>query len=448
MKEKTLYLIDASSFIWRAFYALPLLTNSRGEYVNAVAGFGSMIANLFTSQKIIENNDKVLIVCDCGRETFRMEIYPQYKATRKDVPPELPPQFDIIKELTKKLGISTIEIQGFEADDLIASYARQVSRNGQKVVIVSSDKDLMQLIDDNIKMYDPVKNKHYDVEDVKEKFGVLPSQVVDYQAIAGDSSDNIPGILGLGPKAASELVNQYGNLENILANVDKITPLTRRQKLEDGMESARISYQLALLKDDIELPIKVVDIKDIDFDECQVLEFCDEYELNRLKQSLLNILSLKNKCKAEIKDNRFVSNGYKSIIKKIVNSKEVYIYPFFDDSKISKKRLIGLAVDDGTHSYFLSFAKIKSKDLFTLDDVYFDKYLGENRTQIIKDIFENDKVKKIIYESKMLMHALDNEFGLTINNYEDVHTFLFSVFGLKYGAEFYNISQNLTGKIT
>ncbi len=441
MDKRKLYLIDASSFIWRAFYGLPLLTNSKGAYVNAITGFGTMIVSFLTSKKIIENGDKVLIIFDADRNNFRHEIYPEYKGNRKEPPKEIVPQFAIIKDMVKAFDLPSLEILGVEADDLIASYAKKAKETGQDVVIISSDKDLMQLINGHIKMYDPMKDKSYEIEDVIEKFGVTPDQVVTYQAITGDASDNIPGIPGLGPKAAQSLIQEYSTLDNIFANIDKITPISKREKIINGKESALISYRLAMLKNDIDLPIKIDSIEEIHFNEENVIKFCEVYGLNKVKTTVLKLMNTKSRQTNII----YKSNRYDKDIKEIINFKKVHIYPFFDNKKIFEKGLSGLSICDDVSSYFIPLKKLGQKDLFAGDDDNFNDELNKESIKIfLKSLFEDNSIQKIIYDTKTLFHALSNEYNITINNYEDVHTLLFSVFGLSKGIDFETSALNIT----
>ena len=200
---KNLFLIDGSGFIFRAFYALPPLTNPDGIPINAVYGYCNMILNIYEKFK----PEEVIVVFDTKKKTFRNDIYKDFKSNRIEPPEELIPQFSIIRDATDALQIPRVEIDGYEADDIIATYTKKAEKEGVSVTIVSSDKDLMQLVNKNTKMYDSMKNKYIGVKEVKEKFGVKPSKVIDVQALAGDSIDNIPGVSGIGIKTAAELIN-------------------------------------------------------------------------------------------------------------------------------------------------------------------------------------------------------------------------------------------------
>lgn len=241
---KKIYLIDASAFIFRAYHALPPLTRPDGTPVNAVMGFSNMLLKLLEK---LNPEDGMAVIFDAARENFRNDIFADYKANRDSTPEDLVPQFPLIREATKIFGFTPIEAEGFEADDLIATYAEQAEKLGSEAIIVSSDKDLMQLVTDKISMLDPMKNKHISYEEVFEKFGVTPERVIDVQALAGDKIDNVPGVPGIGVKIAAQLITEYGDLESLLAQADKIKQPKRRQNLIEHAEMARISYQLVKL---------------------------------------------------------------------------------------------------------------------------------------------------------------------------------------------------------
>jgi len=241
------FLIDGSGFIFRAFHALPPMTRPDGTPVNAVYGFTTML------MKLVEDTDAdhIAVLFDTARRTFRNEIYPAYKAHRPPPPDELIPQFALVREATRALNIAAVELAGYEADDLIATYTRQARDAGAEVTIVSSDKDLMQLVGEGVIMRDAMKNRDIGPEQVREKFGVGPERVIDVQALAGDSSDNVPGVAGIGVKTAAALINEYGDLDTVLARAGEIKQPKRRQALIEQAENARLSRDLVTLRDDV-----------------------------------------------------------------------------------------------------------------------------------------------------------------------------------------------------
>ncbi|MCG7361749.1 DNA polymerase I [Roseomonas sp. ACRSG] len=245
-----LILVDGSGYIFRAFHALPPMTRPDGVPVNAVFGFTSMLGNFLTKHA----GSHIAVVFDRSRVTFRNQIYADYKAHRPEPPPELVPQFALIREATAAFGVACLELENYEADDLIAAYAKAFSAEGGQVTIVSSDKDLMQLVGPNVQLLDPIKQKPIREPEVFEKFGVTPDKVVEVQALAGDSTDNVPGVPGIGLKTAAQLIQEYGDLENLLNCAGQIKQPKRRESLQNFAEQARISRQLVLLDADAPLP--------------------------------------------------------------------------------------------------------------------------------------------------------------------------------------------------
>jgi len=248
-KPRHLFLVDGSGYIFRAFHALPPLTRADGTPVNAVLGYTNMLLKLCADAE----TDFLLVLFDADRKNFRNEIYAEYKAHRPPPPPELIPQFALIREATKACGVPQLEMPGFEADDLIATYARLATANGDEVTIVSSDKDLMQLVGPAVKMLDPIKNRPIGIPEVEEKFGVGPERVIDVQALCGDSSDNVPGVPGIGVKTAAELIKTYGSLDALLEHAGEIKQPKRRETLIANAELARISRDLVRLRDDVKV---------------------------------------------------------------------------------------------------------------------------------------------------------------------------------------------------
>lgn len=247
VNKKSLTLVDGSGFIFRAYYALPPLTRNDGTPINAVMGYCNMIWRLIAETK----TSSLAVIFDTASKSFRNEIYAEYKANRSEAPEDLIPQFSLIREATEAFNIPYIELKGYEADDIIATYSNQASNEGWTVDIISSDKDLMQLVNDNVKMVDPMKMVNIGRAEVLKKFGVYPEKVIDVQALAGDSTDNIPGVPGIGIKTAAELINEYGDLETLLGKAEEIKQPKRRENLINYADLARISMKLVTLSKDI-----------------------------------------------------------------------------------------------------------------------------------------------------------------------------------------------------
>jgi DNA polymerase-1 len=268
-KPKHVYLVDGSGYIFRAFHALPPLSRADGVPVNAVLGFTNMLLKLLEDT----DADHIGVIFDAGRASFRNEIYAEYKANRAETPPELIPQFPLVRDATRAANVASVEMAGFEADDLIATYARRAVEAGAEVTIVSSDKDLMQLVTDKVRMFDPMKNKPISYPEVQEKFGVTPDKVIDIQALAGDSTDNVPGVPGIGVKTAAELINTYGSLEELLARAGEIKQPKRRENLLANAELARISKRLVTLSCDVPLATPLDELERRKLDVGKLLDF-------------------------------------------------------------------------------------------------------------------------------------------------------------------------------
>ena len=291
-KNDHFYLIDGSGYIFRAYYALPPLTRkSDGLQVGAVSGFCNMLFKLLEDSKSNENLEKpthFAVIFDSARKNFRNEIYPEYKGNRSDAPDDLIPQFEYIRKSVLAFNLPSIELINYEADDLIATYVEQILSEGARATIVSSDKDLMQLYKKKVRIYDPVKNKFINEDDINAKFGVKPEKIVDVQALAGDSTDNVPGVPGIGVKTAAELINQYGNLENLLKNANKIKQNKRRETLTLNKDKAIISKKLVVLKNNVPVKNKIDEFELKKIDKKKLYNFLREMEFNRLLSSAIS----------------------------------------------------------------------------------------------------------------------------------------------------------------
>ena len=291
-KTDHFYLIDGSGYIFRAYYALPPLTRkSDGLPTGAVNGFCNMLFKLLEDSKSDDNKEKpthFVVIFDSARKNFRNEIYSDYKANRSDAPDDLIPQFDYIRKSVEAFNLPSVELLNYEADDLIATYSEQILSAGAKVTIISSDKDLMQLYKKNIRIYDPMKNKYISDQDIFDKFGVEPSKVIDVQSLAGDTSDNVPGVPGIGVKTAAELINQYKTLENLLKKASEIRQNKRRQTLIENKDKAIVSKKLVTLKKDVPIKNEIIEFKLKNVDKKKLYDFLREMEFNRLLSSVIS----------------------------------------------------------------------------------------------------------------------------------------------------------------
>jgi len=286
-KDNRLILIDGSAYIFRAFYGLPPMSRKDGTPVNAVFGFTNMLVKLIEDYR----DEKLIVIFDAARENFRNKIYKDYKTNRGETPEDLIPQFDLIKKCVSAFNIPQLEIEGFEADDIIATYSVEASKINIPSLIVSSDKDLMQLVNEKVQMLDPMKNKKIGINEVIAKFGVEPNKVVQIQALMGDKVDNIPGALGIGPKIALELINEYGDIESLIKNADKIKQEKRRNIIKSSVSDIRVSLKLVTLDKEMKLPLHIEEIKpfaEIINNKKSINDFLQEQGFRAIQQRLEN----------------------------------------------------------------------------------------------------------------------------------------------------------------
>lgn len=421
---KKLCLIDGSGYIFRAFYGLPPMTSPAGVPVNAVYGYTNMFLRLTQQIKC----DYCLVLFDAKRQNYRNDIFPDYKGTRKETPEELIPQFPIIREATEALNLNFIEMEGYEADDLIATYARKGLEEGMEVIVVSADKDLMQLIRDGVRYYDPMKDKFFEPEDVKEKFGVYPDKVIDVQALAGDTIDNIPGVPGIGLKTAAQLVNDFGSLEEVLNRAGEIKQNKRRETILENIENARISLKLVTLKNDVPVEHEISEFHC----RCPHLEvlhkFIDDYGFRSLKGRIEKWVS--ERC-STIVGEQSVSTVFKPIGKQyeliqtekglkrwadMIQEKRLFAFdtettglnPVFD-------KIVGfsMAVDEGCACYVpLNHVSNAKADLFSEPSAADIPQLSyEVVSKYLKPLFASKSILKIGHNIKFDMHFFGQVIG-------------------------------------
>ncbi len=292
-KGDHVFLVDGSSYIFRAYHALPPLTRkSDGLQVNAVLGFCNMLWKLMRDMKPEERPTHLAVVFDKSEKTFRTEMYPNYKANRQEAPDDLRPQFPFIREAVRAFDLPCLEQAGFEADDLIATYVRQTCDAGANATIVSSDKDLMQLVNDCVVMYDTMKDRKIGISEVIERFGVPPEKVVEVQALIGDSTDNVPGVPGIGVKTAAQLISEYGDLETLLARVAEIKQDKRRQALIENADVARLSKKLVALDAQVPLEVPIADLALHEPDYKHLIAFLKAMEFSTLTRRVAEFSGL------------------------------------------------------------------------------------------------------------------------------------------------------------
>ena len=425
-KDSHYYLIDGSGYIFRAYYALPPLSRkSDGLPTGAVIGFCNMLFKLLEDSKSTDNKERpthFAVIFDSARKNFRNEIYAEYKSNRSDAPDDLIPQFEYIRKSVLAFNLPSIELLNYEADDLIATYSDQIIADGGKVTIVSSDKDLMQLYKKNIRIYDPMKNRFINNDDIEKKFGVPPGRVIDVQALAGDSSDNVPGVPGIGVKTAAELINKYGTLENLLTKAQEIKQNKRRETILENKDKARISKKLVTLKKDVPVKNKLDDFLLKEIDKKKLYDFLREMEFNRLLSSVISTYGeidfkkdFKEKSKESLTkisdENYFLVDNEKDIKKWLAEAEEkgeLAIDTETTSIDPHQAKLVGISISTKIgKACYIPINHEKGKNL-----------KEENVLKIIKPTLEDKSIKKIGQNIKFDYTILFHR-GIKMNSMED-----------------------------
>ncbi len=425
-KSDHFYLIDGSGYIFRAYYALPPLSRkSDGLPTGAVSGFCSMLFKLLEDSRADDSKEKpthFAVIFDSARKNFRNEIFKDYKANRNEAPEDLAPQFEYIRKSVKAFNLPSIELLNYEADDLIATYAKQITKLGAKVTVISSDKDLMQLVSNNIRLYDPMKNKVIGEKEVVEKFGVKPNQVIDVQSLAGDSSDNIPGVPGIGIKTAAELINKYKNLDNLLDKASEIKQNKRRETLMENKDKALLSRKLVTLKSNVPVKDELNSFILKEVNKNVLYNFLRDMEFNRLLSQAISfygetVKNSDNKKEKKINTLKINTDNYKNILNetdlddllKKLNDKSI-ISVDCETTSLNPidAELVGVSFGcDTNEAYYIPVAHKNIKSL-----------AKELVIKKIKKILEDPSVKKIGQNIKYDLMVF-KKYGINIEPIED-----------------------------
>ena len=445
--QKHIYLVDGSTYIFRAYHALPPLTRkSDGFPVGAISGFCNMLDKLIRDEKQRNNLTHLLVVFDASGKTFRNDIYPNYKANRSSPPEDLIPQFPVIRDATNAFNVPHVELLGYEADDLIASYTKAALSKGMQVTIVSSDKDLMQLVGNGACMLDTMKNRTINEPEVIEKFGVKPNRVIDVQSLAGDSIDNVPGVPGIGIKTAALLINEYGDLEKLIENASKIKQTKRRESVIEFADQARISRELVTLKDDIELPIPIEDIQIQSIEPKKLISFLKAMEFRTLTEKKAKEFNLSSE-KIDIQEIKlnFIPKEDVYETKAPLEDIKKFDYDLYSTiqnidqlnewkEKISEKGYV--AIDTETDSLNaieanligFSFA-ISNNEACYIPIKHLEKSPQIELNQalvILKEIMEDQSILKILHNKKYDGLVLQ-KYGISIAPYDDTMLISYSI---------------------
>ncbi len=426
-KTDHFYLIDGSGYIFRAYYALPPLSRkSDGLPTGAVSGFCSMLFKLLEDSKSDQNLQKpthFAVIFDSARKTFRNEIYSDYKANRSEAPDDLAPQFEYIRKSVLAFNLPSVDLPNYEADDLIATYVDQILKIGAKVTIVSSDKDLMQLYKKGVRIFDPMKNKFISDDDVIKKFGVDATKVIDVQSLAGDSSDNVPGVPGIGVKTAAELINKYGTLENLLKSAHEIKQNKRRETLIENKEKALISKKLVTLDHNSPVNRELSEFKLQNIDKDKLYKFLREMEFNRLLSSAISAYG-----EPELKSNKIEAQNLEK--QQTINNKNYYLINSLDeiDKWIEEAEEVGeVAVDTETTSLDPHQADLVGISLCSKIGKACYIPVGHKSSKCLKKDAVIKKLKKILEDPSIKKIGQNIKFdfivlykcGITLSSMED-----------------------------
>jgi len=427
-RKKRLFLIDGYGFVFRAFHALPPIRTSKGVPTGAVYGFVNMLMKLKTTVENDDSESYMAVVFDSGKKTFRDDIYSEYKANRLEAPDDLKTQFPLIRRAAEAMNIPAAEAENYEADDLIATYTKAARAQGLEVTIVSSDKDLMQLITEGVKMFDPVKSAEIGEKEVLAKFGVLPGKVAEVLALIGDSSDNIPGVRGIGPKTAAELINEYGTVENLLENIHNIKQQKRAEMLRENSEKARLSKQLVLLHYDVPLPKEISSFAYQANDNQKLFNFFSEMEfrslLARLEKKMPGLIPAKPEMpieqnlitSPEVTENNFVLVKEKAELYAWLNEVRI-VKDMVISLEVIEKNKLGLLIgyQQNLNKYlgcFVPFGSEEAKQQIGLD-LLEEKNISSSLSagevfSVLKPWLEDNSILKIGHNIKDLHYFSDN----------------------------------------
>lgn len=443
--DKKLILVDGYNFFFRAYFAIKSMKRkSDGMAVNGIYGFTRMLINLTIDIK----STHIAVIFDTGGKTFRHEIFTDYKANRPPVPDDMKPQFPIIREATDALNIKSIEKEGFEADDIIATLAKKAESEGFEVWIVSGDKDLMQLVNENIFLYDTKEAKKIGVKEVEEKWGVEPKQILDVLSLMGDSSDNVPGVPGIGEKTAVDLVKNYGNIKNLIENVDSIKQEKRRKAIKDNIDKLLLSNKLITLNNNVDLGYEIDDLRFKNFNPGKFIDFLHKMEFNSIAKEIEKQFSLE-KPESILKKNKLYNykkitdiSSLKNIVEDLVEKNNIVVFDMITENFENHKEIKYICFCDENKKnifYICINNEIVNNDFFIKTEDNNCLKL-ENILDIMKHLFENDKIKKISFNVKKQIRILKC-YNIEIKNYDDISV-------MSYLLDNGKFEQNLNSIIT
>lgn len=448
-KGHHLHLVDGSAFIFRAYHALPPLTRkSDGLPIGAVAGFCNMLHRMIEANTGPDAPTHAAVIFDKGSHTFRNDLYDQYKANREAMPEDLRPQMPLTRDATRAFNLACIEMEGFEADDIIATYARQAREAGGRCTIISSDKDMMQLVGGGVEMFDAMKNTRIDREGVEAKFGVGPERVVDVQALAGDSVDNVPGAPGIGIKTAALLINEYGDLDALLERASEIKQPKRRQTLIDNEAQIRLSRQLVLLDDQVQIPESLDDLEVREPDPDVLLGFLAEMEFRTLTKRIADRAGMEAPAIAEpaapaaqdAPDMPPIDHAGYEIVNDVktlqdwVDRASARGTVAFDTETTSLNEMVAelvgvsLCIEPGKACYIPLLHRGGGDDLFADTALAEGQIPFEDALAVLKPMLEDESVLKVAQNAKYDVKVLAN-YGVSVAPIDDTMLLSYALHG-------------------
>lgn len=450
MSEKKLIVIDGYSFLFRAYHSMPALSRPGDSIpVGAVYGFTSMIMKVLSDM----NPTHIVIVFDSGKKTIRHKIYPDYKANRPPPPDDLIPQFSLVREAAKALNVDILEREEYEADDIIATLAEISKSKKEEVLIVSSDKDLMQLVNGHIKMYDAIRSKIIGEKEVEEKYGVAPNKIRDLLAMMGDTSDNIPGVPGIGPKTAAELLNRFGDIDKVFENLSEIKQPKRRETLENSKDIVKLSCELVSLHKDIDLGIEFDALKSKPIESKKLLDFLHAQGFRTLISRAKKMFGVDDSAPGQDVSS-FDASSAKSL-KNIADVKGLYdiasnqgeIAIYFQPNFVYRDK-----VKDSSDVHVVSFsigkstfyAEVKSKKVEqvslldhsdSVEKIFFDEMI-----ESLKDIFEDTSIIKVVWNYKSVLHLIsESNVPIHPKSFEDIMLMAYDLGSGRSNTEFHKL---------
>ncbi|MDR1499037.1 MAG: DNA polymerase I [Rickettsiales bacterium] len=445
MDKKKLVLVDGYSFFFRAYFALKSVRRrSDGVAVNGVYGFTRMLMNLIVGLR----STHIAVVFDTGGKTFRHDIFQDYKANRPPVPDDMKPQFPMLREVVNALNVKIVEREGYEADDVIATLVKQAERENYEVWIISGDKDLMQLVSENVFLYETKEAKKIGIAEVVEKWGVEPSKLLDVLSLMGDNSDNVPGVPSIGQKTAVELVNSFGSVESLIKNVENIGQEKRKIAIRDNIDKLLLSKKLITLCDDIDLGVSIDDLVFKNFEPAKFVDFLYKMEFDSIAKEIEKVFNIQQSTpskKTGYYEYKKITDlaALKDICEEIIQNNNQIIFEITTENNDSYENLKTICFSN-IHKKYIFYVCISAayvaRDLFSNDDGGDDCLTLDAVMDVISVLFTNRDLLKISYNMKKQLRIL-KQHGIIVENYDDISVMSYLLDNGKFNQTFSNIIE-------